>query len=244
MSRFAAKQRGQVTEMRDTTTQETAPLGAMYQFVDDFDGYQFLNQETGSDGKWLTVEVALNTAIAQVDAHACGVISLGLDADSNAEDAVLYWNNIRGVPVDAGCVFECRARASVLPTTGVACVFGMAGDHNLDKDTVAENAWFRLQASGALLCETDDTTNDNDDVSAGMTLVATDWHVYKIDFTNIADVRFYVDNAQVGSATTFDMSNLTSAEALMQPYFSLDKASGTGVGTLLVDYVRIWSFRE
>ncbi len=39
------------------------------------------------------------------------------------------------------------------------------------------------------------------------------------------------------------MSNLTDAEAVMQPYFSLDKGAGAGRGTLLLDYVRIWSKR-
>ena len=47
----------------------------------------------------------------------------------------------------------------------------------------------------------------------------------------------------VATATTFDLSNLTDAEGLMQPYFSLDKASGTGLGTFDIDYVRIWSER-
>ena len=100
-----------------------------------------------------------------------------------------------------------------------------------------------LDASGALDVETGDTTNNNDDTTTGLTLVAGTFNRFRIDFMDISDVKFYVDGARVASGTTFDMSNLTSAEAQFQPYISLDKASGTGVGTLLVDYVRIWAKR-
>ena len=228
----------------DSQTQEQLLPIAPIVFYDDFLGADLMVTETGSTGPWATVEVALNTAMGVSADVANGVLAAIIDADSNAEDAVLYWNNQKGISVKQGAIFEARIRMSVLPTTGVAVVFGMAGDHNLDKDSITEGAWFRFQASAALLCESDDTTNNNDDKAAGKTVVATDYHIYRIDFTDIADVRFYYDGEHVAAATTFDMSNLTDAEAVMQPYFSLDKASGTGVGTMLLDYVRIWSKRS
>jgi hypothetical protein len=39
------------------------------------------------------------------------------------------------------------------------------------------------------------------------------------------------------------MSNLTAGEQQMQPYFSLDKTSGTGLGDINIDYVKIFSNR-
>ncbi len=39
------------------------------------------------------------------------------------------------------------------------------------------------------------------------------------------------------------MNTITDTEAMMQPYFSLDKGATTGVGTLQVDYVKIWGNR-
>ena len=100
-----------------------------------------------------------------------------------------------------------------------------------------------MDGSGAVLAESDDTTNNNDDISTGVTAVAGTYNIYRIDFTNIADVLFYIDGAAVATAQTFDMSNLTDAEGLMQPYFSLDKGADAGLGTLDLDYVRIWSER-
>ena len=173
-----------------------------------------------------------------------GIMELALTNDSQAQDAMIYHSDQRAFSLKQGCIFEARVKFSVLPTTGVAAVLGLAGDHNLSKDAVTEHAWFRAQASAAMLAESDDTTNDNDDIATGVTVLTTDWKIYQIDFRTIADVRFFIDGASVATATTFDMSNLSDAEAVMQPYFSLDKASGAGVGTMQIDYVGIWSNRS
>jgi hypothetical protein len=217
-------------------TSELGVTMAPVVFQDDFLGKYF-------DGKWETVETSLNTAIASAE-EVNGILLIGLDADDNAEQGVLYWGDDRGISVKQEAIFECRCMVSVLPTTGVDLVIGMAGDHNATRDNMTEAAWFRCQASGALLCESDDTTNNNDDVATGTTLVATDWHTLRIDFTDIADVKFYLDNVRVCATTTFDMSNLTDDEAVLQPYIGLGKSSGTGVGSIKIDWVRITSRRS
>jgi len=214
-------------------------------FMDDF-----LGAAGGSvfDGTmiWNVVKVGTSTneTAAIVADSANGQFLLHIAADDEAEDVVLYQSDNKTFDVGSGLIFECRLNMAVVPGTGVTAVFGMAGDHNLDKDTVTEQAWFRLQASAALLCESDDTTNNNDDTATGITLVAGAYHIFRIDFTTIADVKFYVDGVRVCSSTTFDMSNLTAAEQQMQPYFSLDKASGTGLGDLNIDYVKIFQDRS
>ena len=213
--------------------------GGGVRFFDDFFGSDLLKAESGSQGIWTVAEVALNTAIEVIDAQDNGVVQLEIDVDSNAEDACLYFGDVRGFPVDQNLIFEARIQLSVLPTTGVAVAIGMAGDRNVDLDTITESAWFRLQAGADLLLETDDTTNNNDDQDTTFDIVVSTWYVLKIDFSDLTDVKFYVDGVEYLASTTFDMSNLTSAEAQMQPYFCLDKASGTGVGTLLIDYVDI-----
>jgi hypothetical protein len=217
---------------------ETVHAMAPVTFYDDFLGTALREDEI-----WSTVQVALNAAIAVVADAAGGQVSLGMDADNNAEDAVLYWGDQRGIDVSKQAVIEFRARVSVLPTLTAQFVLGLAGDHNLAKDSVAENAWFKFDGDGAALAESDDTTNDNDDVATGVTVLATEWHIYRIDFTDLADVKFYIDGARVAGDTTFDMSNLAGAELILQPYFSLDKGADTGVGTLLLDYVKLWSNR-
>lgn len=211
---------------------------------DDFLGKELLASETGSAGAWDTVETNLNSAIA-VDADAAnGVVKLALDADSNAEVATLYWGDQRGIDLNKDAYFEAELVVDTLPTDVAELVFGLAGDANATPDSVTESAWFKLDGSGALVLESDDTTNDNNDVAAGVTLVAGTSYVFRIDFSDLSDVRFWVDNGQVNGANTFDMSNLSATEAIMQPYFSVVKASGTGVGGIEVDYSRVVSDRD
>lgn len=232
-----------MAEAYSSVTFETIPWGAHVQFYDDFHGLSLRAEETGNPDRWETVEVNLNTAIGLLADYENGAVSLLFDADVNAEDAVLYWGDNKGVNVKAAAQIEFRARVTVLPTLTSEIVMGLAGDHNLDKDTVTEQAWFKFDGSGAAVAESDDTTNNNDDISTGVTVTTAQWKVYRIDFSVLADVRFYIDGAAVATGTTFDMSNLTDAEAVMQPYFSIDKGADAGLGNLDVDYVRTWSKR-
>lgn len=192
---------------------------------------------------WNVVDVGDATEAIVADS-ANGQFLLHLAATDEAEDAVLYQNDNKTFDVGSGLIFEARVNMAVSPGAGVCAVFGMAGDHNLDKDSVTEHAWFRFQANLTGLVETDDTTNDNDDVATGLTPTAGVYHIYRIDFTSLSDVKFFVDGVRVASSTTFDMSNLTAGEQQMQPYFSLDKASGAGLGDMNIDYVKIWSNRS
>ena len=231
----------------DVSTQERMPMAPPVYFYDDFLGADGLaamvaggSEESGV--KWAVIDVG-GASQAYVADAANGAVALTIAATSEAEDAVLCWNDQLGLDVTNGGIFEFRAQLAVLPTTGVACVAGLAGPHNLDKDTVANHAWFRWQASAVLLTESDDTTNNNDDTATGLTTLVTTYGIYRIDFSVLTDVKFYVDGVNVATGTTFDMSNLSAAEKIMQPYFSLDKASGTGVGTLQIDYVKFWGPR-
>ncbi len=232
-----------MAEAFDPTTYETRPWGAYVLFEDDFLGTDFMQTESGSTGPWTTVEVNLNTAIAVLADQANGVLRLVLDVDSNAEDAVIYWGDQKGINVKAAAVIEIRAQLTVIPTLTAQIVLGLSGDHNLTKDSVTEHAWFKFDESAAALAESDDTTNDNDDIATGVTVLTSEYRIYKIDLSNLADVRFYIDGVGVAEGTTFDMSNLTDAEAIMQPYVSMDKGADAGLGTFDIDYVRVWSKR-
>jgi hypothetical protein len=75
-------------------------------------------------------------------------------------------------------------------------------------------------------------------VATGVTATAAAYNIYRIDFTTITDVKFYIDGVAVGSGTTFDMS--TGTGVMVQPYLMCYKSGGAGLGTLYVDYVRMW----
>jgi len=209
------------------------------QFVEDFLGTAILSDGTTI---WNKVDVGAATEAIVTDSSN-GQFLLHLAANDEAEDAVLYHGDNKTFDVGNGLIFEARVNMAVSPGTGVCAVVGMCGDHNLDKDTVTEAAWFRFDASLVAKVETDDTTNNNDDIDASHTAVAGTYDIYRIDFTTITDVKFFINGTRVATGTTFDMSNLSASEQQMQPYFSLDKASGTGLGDINIDYVKIFSNR-
>jgi hypothetical protein len=241
--------RNGILEFYDSVTHETTPVGAPFYYKDDFLGAGGLaaipatsSEERGVD--WVKLIVGSGPPVAQEAADgSSGVMSLALTATSEAQDCTLSWGDQLGFDVTNGGQVEFKARFTAVPTTGTRVVAGICGPHNLAKDTVANSAWFSWDGTAITYAETDDTTNNNDDKATGITAVVDIWEIYRIDFTDLTDVLFYIDGVSVATATTFDMSNLTAAEKIMQPYFSLDKASGTSVGTLEIDYIKLWGKR-
>ncbi len=232
----------------DASTFEIIRADYPVQFYDDFDG-AFLQKYTANENttsKWNTVETSLNAAIAVVtDEHQ---VSLALDSDNNAEIAVLHFGDQECYSLERGVMWEARVTFTTLPLTGTAtvqAVFGLAGAHNSDLDAIDCKAWFRVEsaANTVLLWETDDNVNADEDNSAGVALVASTWHIYRIHAVTKQDVRFYVDGALVANTT---MNGLTAAIGDVQPYFNVSKetsGTSTGTGTMLIDYCKVWENR-
>jgi hypothetical protein len=169
-----------------------------------------------------------------------GGVKLTLTSTSEAQICTLYQNDVLPIPLLG--VQRMRFNALVGGVDSVTTlVMGLASAQNDAADSVATNAWFRMEGSAsttAIVVETDDGTTDNNDVATGATLAATSKE-FIIDFTRgIADIRFFVDGAPVALATTFAMSAATSS-TYVQPFFQIQKASGTGVATVTVGRVEI-----
>lgn len=199
---------------------------------------------------WGTTETNLNTAIALVASEINGVLQLTLDSDDNAEIAALHFGDNLCLSMAQGLIFEARLTFHVLPTTGtedVQAVIGLASAHNAVLDNIATNVWFKVESAAqtALLWETDNGDTDDNDNSASTILVADTYNIYRIDCTNTAAVKFYVDETLVG---TSDMSTtLSASEAKVQPYINVSKAvssNNTGIGTIYIDYVKVFQSRS
>ena len=221
-------------------------LAPMYPVVvnDDFLG------EAYNTTFWGTTETNLNAAIGLVASGTNGILQMTLDSDDNAEIAALHFGDNLCLSMAQGLIFEARLAFHVLPTTGtetVQAVIGLASTHNATLDSIATNAWFRVEsaANTALLWETDNGDTDDDDNDASTVLVADVYHIYRIDCTNTAAVKFYVDETLVG---TSDMSTtLSASEAKVQPYINVSKAvsaNNTGTGTIYVDYIKVFQSRS
>ena len=100
---------------------------------------------------------------------------------------------------------------------------------------------FGATANGAVLLRSHDGVTT---VSAatGVTLLNTTWAVFKIDATDVTDVKFYIDGAQVSTKGQVNFA-ATGTLAVLQPYLGVYKPSGTGVATLVTDYVKVWQNR-
>jgi len=220
---------------RDDDTGETLQLLAPVNYVEEF------LDDAGIIAPWTARDTNAATEAIVADG-ARGVIALTLTNANEAQLAGIDWADHRPLVLNQYLAIEFRFRFTVLPTGSVVAVLGLCGDHNAAVNTVAESIWFRADGSGAITVETDDTSNETSQVATGVTLIADQWCVGRIECEDFEDVRFYLDGARVASGTTF---NMTTVDALaLQPVVRVGKESAaTTVGTLQIDYVKVWQRR-
>jgi hypothetical protein len=166
-----------------------------------------------------------------------GTVACTLTSASQKQDAEIYagdqlcWSMLQGLQ------FEARVKLSVLPTGVGQATIGVAGAWADGHDAITYSAFFTARASGLLLCDTDDNVTDND-VTSGITLTTADWAILRIDASDPLNIMFFVNGARVAAATTFGWA-ASAGNSKVQPFLGMYKASGAGVGTLTVDYVRL-----
>jgi len=232
-----------ILEYYDSVTHERVAPFAPIVFEDDFLGATTIISDL-STSPWTAIDVSAagdTTPLIAADV-ANGILRLPLTSNAEAQRSGVAFGDQRPFVLNQGLVFEARIALSVLPTLVSEAVFGLAGDDNAVADTVAESIWFKADGDGVIVVESDDTSNTNDDVATGITLTAGLFAIFRIDATIITDVKFYINGANVAAGTTFNMSQV--AALALQPYISINKASGAGLGIVDVDYVRVWQTRS
>jgi len=224
----------------ESTTQESIPI-APVSFYDDFLTWLDTNVWTAKD----TSAAGATTPALLADGDN-GVLNLMLDATNEKQESGVHWNDNRPIKLDHSPNFEARLTPHVLPTGQSELYFGLAGDYVegpiAEADAgPAEHLFFCMDGSGAVKIFTDDGTTNNDAVSTGVTLVADEYAVFRIDATDPTNILFYINGSRVAAGTTFS-ANAVPTLAL-QPFVICHKETGTGLGNLYVDYVRAWSER-
>lgn len=181
-----------------------------------------------------------------------GVARLLFDSTNEAQNVCLHFGNALAFDIDSVKGWECGFRlvpGGTLKDAATTLAIGLTGDRNDAIDSVANAALFRLasaSASNAVVVESDDGTNNNDDVATGVTLADDTWYKAKLDFSNgKSDVRFFLGQAggalgRVASTTTFDMSNYSAG---LQPFFQIQKTADTNTDAVEIDYVKVWGTR-
>jgi hypothetical protein len=219
-----------------SATDETILPVAPVRFYEDFLGKTF-----DTTNVWTARDT--NSATEAVVASAPnGVLALTLAVTNEIELAGVDWGDNRTLTLNQHLVFEARVRFTTLPTGAVVAVIGLCGNHNAAVNTVAESIWFRLDGSGAITVESDDTAHEQSLVATGVTLIANQWAILRIECENTASIRFYINGTRVASGTTFRMDQV--AALALQPVCRIGKEGAAAtVGTMEVDYVKAWQQR-
>lgn len=229
----------------DSLTFETVmPMSPLF-FEDDFLGARGTVIPTSATAgePWVskTVKSAGTPTVTAVANAAGGQVACALDATSEKQDAILYFGDCKGLDVTKALVYEARIALSVLPSAAsVQTVFGLSSSWIDGPDNGAAYLEFGATANGAINCRSQDGTTQNS-LSSGIVVTAGAFHLYRIDATDPTNVRFYIDGVDVTPSTIAFAA--TGASAILQPYVSVYKPSGTGVATTAVDVVKIWTNR-
>lgn len=172
-----------------------------------------------------------------------GQIACALTATSEKQDAALYWDDNLGLDATKGLVFETRVQLSVLPSVaGTQAIWGLSSAWIDGPDNNTCYLEFGATASGAVLIRAFDGVTHTS-IASGVSVLAADFHTYRIDAANITDVKFFIDGAQVSATGAVNFA-ATGTLAVLQPVIQAYKASGTDLCTVTCDYIRAWMNRS
>jgi len=238
----------------DTQSFETVGSYAAMQFLEDFigaghssipaagspsNGYAWVKKIVGAAPP--TVSVVANSA--------CGQVACALTATSEKQDAVLSFNDSLTLDGTKKLNFEARVALSVAPSaSGVQAVFGLAQAWIDGPDNNTHLLEFGCSANANLVLRVKDGAGLVSQAAAKLIspstqiVLDTNFHIFRIDMTDPTNVGFYVDGDRVNANYSLAYSS-TGAAAIFQPYVAVYKPSGTGVATLTVDKIDIWSQR-
>lgn len=176
-----------------------------------------------------------------------GGVRLAFDSQAEAQNLCLYFGDVLAFDIDELISFEIIAKTIATLDAATSLAFGLASARNDAIDSIAEACLFRCIGDNNVVVESDDGTNNNDDVATGVTLGAT-WQRFRIDFAarrttqeppslslgGKSNVAFYAGNARgsmrrVAQNTRFDMSNYAGG---LQPFIQLQKTSDANTDNL------------
>jgi len=76
-----------------------------------------------------------------------------------------------------------------------------------------------------------------------VTLTNAAFHMFRIEMDASNVLHFFIDGVEYSTSTAPLTWGATGSNALLQPYHSVYKPSGTGVATMLIDSIDLWSPR-
>ena len=175
-----------------------------------------------------------------------GALQLAQTSGNAAEAQQLTWGNQRMIDTDKNPVIEFRIRFDNTAGANSAerWFVGIVADHTNSedsKDNIDHSCWFLMKGTAftTVLVEADDGTTDTGDQASGQTLSDDTYALFKIDMSDLADIKMYVNDVEQ-TGGTLDMSS--SANQVVQPIvcFQRDDAGQTeAVMQTEIDYIQI-----
>lgn len=185
----------------------------------------------------VTAGAGIPTAQVTADDHS---VTLTLAANNEAESARMDFANQLVFNTEKKPYFETLATFTRNGAAASYALVGLASDYNANPDLISKSAWFKIIDSGtAISCviESDDGTTDTDDLSTGYTIASATQYRFAIDFADLNNVAFYINEQLVGKIAVSAMTGN------LQPYFIVAKDSGASQASLKTDYFRVESDR-
>lgn len=213
-----------------------------YAWHDDFDTYTSIpaTASRANGNPWVKdITGAAPPTVGFVADGSGGIIECALTSASQAQDASVHFDDNRHIDLDRSPIVQFYARLTALPTGLGFAGLGMIGDHAATFAGTTYNVGFLVGASGAIQCAIDDNATPTS-ATASPTIAVDTWYAFRIEALSKSEIRFFVNGDLVAGTTTFNYAATAGANSTLQPYFGMHKASGTGVGTLVVDSVDIW----
>lgn len=209
-------------------------------YTEDFLGPQtLLASPVGSD-QWDVADTSSSGTPTYTVGGVNGELTIAFDSANEIQNVCVFKSDVLNFDIDLIQSIEFRVKVGGTLNAATSLAFGLCTARNDTIDSLASHASFRLIGSNAILCETDDSVNDKDDVATGVSL-STTYKRFLIDFTGgKSNVKFYVDGQRVAASTVFDMSNFSTG---LQPYIQLQKTASANTDSVVVDYVEITSKR-
>jgi len=232
---------GNAQSQYDAATSETVQLFSTVTFGDDFIGPGHSAIPAGGSPAvgypWCSKiqKSAGSPTVAVVANFSGGAVACALDATSEKQEATLYANDELNWDMTKCAIWEARINPSVLPTGNCEAVFGLMSAWIDGPDNNAYYARFQMSGNGDINMQTKDGVNTIS-ASTGIVAVAGTFHLFRIDATDPTNVRFFIDGAEVSNPKQLSFA-ATGANAVLEPYCTVYKASGVGVGTLQLDKV-------
>ena len=241
----------------DGLTFETCVSSAPFYFGDEFvgAGHQAGIPAAGSPAAgypWVKKIVGSGPPTATIPSNSVGgQLQVALVSTSEAEEASVYFNDSTSIPTLGTSIgqAEWRSQLGVAPTLSAQAFLGLGSAWVGGPLNLARYIGFLWNGSAGLSLISKDGNGDTYSLPAtpiGGSAITTDttlFHIYRVDWSNQADVRFYVDGNPVNAPNTVVWNPSSTANGVLQPWHTVYKASGAGLATLNVDKIDVFANR-